>query len=531
MDILRPAVVCGKLWLDTSFMKGGIQRSLFIIFFSFPFVSSAAASVTEIMYDLSGTDSGREWVEIQNTGTEPVSFGAWKFFEGNTNHGLSFIRGEATTSPGGFAVIADDSAKFLLDWPGFAGTLFGSNFSLGNSGETIALKLDGVVVDQVSYNSTTGGAGDGNSLQKNGSSWQAAVPTPGAAPAGGGAASVPSTPESGAATSSPPTQGAVSSTESSSPSSPSPTKTSGPSGGGGSPAFEPQIVARATVPERGVAGADVVFRAEALGRKKETLQNARFVWSFGDGATAEGKQVLHAYHYPASYAVLVEVSSGEWSATDRTDIAVAAPALTIPRIKEGPDGFIEVRNGGADEVDLSRWFLRSGPQFFAFPKSTMLPAHATVPFAAVIMKLSANPDDTALLYPNGTIAVRYAKPEATPVADSSPALAPAPLSEAADVAKPAASLRPSSSEGGDEGGADSRTETSAAVSDEAPAAPPSDLLAAAGATQPSAVWWMLGVAALVAVSVGGYLTALRSKPEPSAAERLRKEAEQFDIVE
>lgn len=483
-------------------------------------VHAASAAITEIMYDLPGTDSGREWVEVQNTGGEAVSFAQWKFFEGNTNHGLSFFRGEATTSPGGFAVIADDPAKFLLDWPSFSGTLFSSSFSLGNSGEVVALKLDGAVVDEVSYTSATGASGDGASLQKTTSGWRALSPTPGADASPAGVSSL-----SGSVAGQ-----ASSSGESGSAGTPTPAA-SAPGGSGGAPSpIEQKIFVGISAPGKTVVGADVLFEAIAFGLKKEPLQNARYLWSFGDGGSAEGKRVLHAYHYPATYVVLVEASSGEWSATERRDIAAAAPAISIPRIKEGPDGFIEVSNSGADDVDLSRWFLRSGSAFFTFPKGTILPARKTTPFAAAITKLAAEQNDTAVLYPNGTLSVRYVPPPpATPVA--SPTIVTPGVSGAgaarrvADVAakQPGIAVVPQrEAEEGEEGvpvsGSTGEFSASVVVSGE-------------GSSSRAALW-ATAAAALVLVSLGGYVFANRTpRREPTDAEELSREAEEYDLIE
>ncbi len=179
------------------------------------------------------------------------------------------------------------------------------------------------------------------------------------------------------------------------------------SGGAAVLPLEQHIFVGMKMPSRAVAGADIAFEAAAVGLKKEPLPTARFIWSFGDGATAEGKKVLHAYHLPASYAVLVEASSGEWSATDRTDITIVTPQITLSRVAEGTNGFIEVKNNGNDDLDLSRWFLRSGSAFFSFPNGTILKKGNAVPFASVVTKLVVASDDAALLYPNGTEVVHY----------------------------------------------------------------------------------------------------------------------------
>ncbi|KKU94134.1 MAG: S-layer-like protein array protein [Candidatus Jorgensenbacteria bacterium GW2011_GWA1_48_13] len=136
--------------------------------------------INEIMYDLPGADTDREWIEIFNNGTTTVDLSSWKFFESNTNHSLALVRGSVNLPPGGYAVIAASTTKFLLeDNPTYSGTLLDSSFSLSNSGETIVIKNDTLLIDEVTYSSNTGANGDGDSLQLINGSWQAAEPTPG----------------------------------------------------------------------------------------------------------------------------------------------------------------------------------------------------------------------------------------------------------------------------------------------------------------------------------------------------------------
>src|SRR3990167_6884392 len=135
---------------------------IFISFFFFVFsYVYASVIVSEVMYDLEGADTGREWVEIQNDGVA-VDLTGWKFFEGGVNHGLTLIQGDISLLQNGFAVIADNAEKFLLDWPGFSGMLFDSVFSLSNTGETLVLRNSELAdVDSVTYSSEWGANGDG----------------------------------------------------------------------------------------------------------------------------------------------------------------------------------------------------------------------------------------------------------------------------------------------------------------------------------------------------------------------------------
>lgn len=133
------------------------------------------------MYDLkTGSDEGREWIEIYNDGTESIDISKLKFFESDTNHKLKLIEGSGEIEPFGYAVVVDDPVKFETDWPNFVGTTFDSSFSLSNDGEVLALKDGDVKLDEYFYKSTLGARGDGKSQQKIAGTWRAEVPTPGA---------------------------------------------------------------------------------------------------------------------------------------------------------------------------------------------------------------------------------------------------------------------------------------------------------------------------------------------------------------
>ncbi len=164
-------------------MQRRFSKTLKIIFIaailSVALQSQAQVVITEIMYDLSGADTGREWIEIKNSSTDAVDLSHWKLFEENVHHGLTITEGSGILSGGAFAIIADNTQKFLLDWPGFSGTLFDSTFSLSNTGETLVLKNEILnSVDSVAYDSSMGAAGTGESLQKISSGWIAQAPTP-----------------------------------------------------------------------------------------------------------------------------------------------------------------------------------------------------------------------------------------------------------------------------------------------------------------------------------------------------------------
>ena len=132
---------------------------------------SYALQISEIMYNPSGSDTGREWVEIYNDG-EALDLGNIKLRTDETDHSL----GAVLLAPGGYAVIAQDNATFLLDYE-FNGTCIDSSWTgLSNSvNKTIVLKNSTFVFDNITYEPL---AAEGMSLCRN-VSWYECSPTPG----------------------------------------------------------------------------------------------------------------------------------------------------------------------------------------------------------------------------------------------------------------------------------------------------------------------------------------------------------------
>ena len=344
-----------------------------------PATAHAQILFSEIMYDLEGSDTGREWVEIVNTGTNAVSLSGWRFFEADTNHKLSIVQGDETLASGAYAVIADDATTFLAEHPGYGGILFDSSFSLKNSGEYLAIR-DSELVDQdsLTYNPDWGAEGDGNSLSLTASnSWGATAPSPGS-----GAVLIETSKSQGGDTSE---TGVTTETESN-------INQTTP--------YRKQIIFADAGNDRIVSvGADVEYEGEGYGLEGNALENARFIWNFGNGKRVEGKSVLHHYEYPGMYAVVLNVISGEYSANDKI-VVEARDALVAVTIK---DGEIVLSNNDTRELDLSFWMVRVGGVTFQLPKNTYLLKGADLTLARSLTKLPLS-SSAFLLYPNGMLA-------------------------------------------------------------------------------------------------------------------------------
>ena len=155
------------------------MKKLIILLLLLP-TASAQIEITEIMYNVPGSDSGREWIEIHNLGNS-TDLTTWRFFEGGSNHKLKNYTNNLILEYNEYAVIVDDPEAFLND-TNFNGTIIDSSWqSLANSGETLVLKTskDGPVVVNITYLPADEADGNGASLQLINNSWQACYPTPG----------------------------------------------------------------------------------------------------------------------------------------------------------------------------------------------------------------------------------------------------------------------------------------------------------------------------------------------------------------
>ncbi|PIT90956.1 hypothetical protein COU17_03320 [Candidatus Kaiserbacteria bacterium CG10_big_fil_rev_8_21_14_0_10_49_17] len=452
---------------------------IFTLFF-LPITAHAQILFSEIMYDLEGSDAGREWVEIVNTGATSVSLSGWRFFEADTNHKLTIVQGDETLASGDYAVLADDATAFLAENAEYSGTLFDSSFSLKNTGEYLAIR-DSELVDQdsLTYNSDWGAGGDGNTLSRSASnSWEAGAPTPGS-----GVVSIdsgdPQSPSTSEETVTNDTRTNIHQT---------------------TPYRKQTIFADAGEDRVVSVGADVEYEGEAFGLTGEALEGARFLWNFGNGRIAEGKSILHHYEYPGEYVVVLSVSSGEYSASDRMLVHAREARIEIAVA----DGEIVLSNTDTRELDLSFWMVRAGGATFQLPKNTYLLKGAQLTLARSLTKLPLS-SAAFLLYPNGMLAA---------TTESSTAPEPVTGTTSAPIAVTEARTPVKALSGKSIVGATAPVGESAikrTLEPEAQATSAARIVAED--TGGEMYKWLLALAGIIGIAVAGMLFASRSKDE------------------
>jgi len=132
-------------------------------------------------------------------------------------------------------------------------------------------------------------------------------------------------------------------------------------------------------------GAPAYFAGEAAIPKGSEGQAVKFIWSFGDGSTGEGKKVSHAYGFAGDYIVVLNASLSDLSAVSRTNVKVANPSLVISNV--GGDS-VEIWNKGIFEINLGGWIISNSRGKFIFSSDTIIAPNNKIIFPDEHMKLN-----------------------------------------------------------------------------------------------------------------------------------------------
>lgn len=352
---------------------------LFFIAIFFPFFVNASVVINEVAWMGTTNSASDEWIELFSTTAE--SLDGWIV---STSDGGMNITLTGSISGGGYYLIERTDDTTVPNIPADFITPFGNGLS--NDGETLLLKNEnGTVVDTIDA-SAGWLAGDKNSketMQKSGSGWITAPGTPKAA----NAASIPES--SGG-----------NETEENAPAESNEEELPQDSKSG----FieKKQFRADAGGDTAAIVGVEKLFEGKGYDLDGKLLMSGDFLWNFGDGASARGRNVNHIFLYPGKYRVVFDVSSGAYNASDTLLVEAMQPPISLSEIKPGKDGFVELWNDSGYELGISYWAI--GNDFFAyyFPNGTrILPqARIAVPYAISGIEFSDG-GKAALYYPNG----------------------------------------------------------------------------------------------------------------------------------
>lgn len=128
-------------------------------------------------------------------------------------------------------------------------------------------------------------------------------------------------------------------------------------------------------------------------------QAVKYVWSFGDGGTGEGRKVSHTYKFPGDYIVVLNGSLSENPAVSRANIKVINPSVFISNTTGDS---VEIANQGAYEINLKGWLVSNSREKFVFSSDTIIAPNKKITVPDEYMKLNlAQGGKVSLLNPSG----------------------------------------------------------------------------------------------------------------------------------
>ncbi len=142
-----------------------MKKTILLSLSMFHLTASANVLISEVLYDSPNNDLTEEWVELYNSGCDTVDLSHYTLSDNGGNYALS---GEL--SPNEYLTIAKDASAFYnlysthADYSDF-------NLSLGNSGDYLYLKQNGVEIDMVAWENKISGwsiSATNTSLVRNG---------------------------------------------------------------------------------------------------------------------------------------------------------------------------------------------------------------------------------------------------------------------------------------------------------------------------------------------------------------------------
>lgn len=364
-----------------------------VIFLFFPTIVSAQIIISEVMYDVSGTDTGYEWIEVYNSYPESVDLATYKLFENNVNHKIS-SEVDSILPSNKYAIIADNTVKFLEQNPTYKGMLLDSAFSLNNTGETISIyDAEGQLEDTFTYISDLGANGTGNSLQRADGVIIVASSTIGLEnatvavsedEAEDGAGSTSGSGSSGSGS------GVSQSDSVSTHSSQIPlTKFELPPGLKIGAGRDREVTVHTPIKFN-------ILSDPSVGR----IKNVK--WSFGDGKSGTGANIKHTYKFPGQYIVIVNANKGDSSGVSRVRVDVISPQLSAI-FKDGVEQYLDIENLGDSEVNVGEYFLEFNSKGQVFAPDTIIAPKSKISIALEDMSFIDNLRQNGLYFPDGKI--------------------------------------------------------------------------------------------------------------------------------
>ena len=338
----------------------------------------ATVTISEIAW-MGTTESHLcNWLELHNSGDEPVDVADWTLYIDDTARPLAdgdLERGSGTViEPGAYWLIerytdtCPDPVPGISDWYLAFGNLL-------NTGVTLRLERgDGSEVDSVVGGDDWENVGGDNTTKATAqwteAGWITAPPTPGAPPPEPSDDSATGT-VAGASTTAEPTTSRGSQTilfGSDEPSQPL--------------AIADMALALSIEAHTyAYAGQPLTLQAEATGLLEVLLDSLQYQWNLGDLQTAVGPEVTHTYVHPGTYVVTVWAGYQDYEQIARHEVTVLPVNLALSRTTNGD---VQLYNTTPYEIDISGYRIQGARAITVPDRTRLLPQSIiTIPASEV----------------------------------------------------------------------------------------------------------------------------------------------------
>lgn len=317
-----------------------ILTASFLLWACIGSIAAASVRINEVAWMGTPASNTNEWIELYNDSPQAVYLSGWHV---DAEDGTPSIALTGSIAANGYYLIERTDDKTLPRITADLVTSFGAG--LANTGETLYLKdASGVNLDTVASGKDWSNVGGNNqskeTAQRTANSWITGTPTPRAANISDGEIL-------GAMTTS-------------------------------SRVEVSTIVVNTEKSVNAFVEMPYVFTASVIDKNGTVLRDVSYRYNFGDGAIGDGVSATHTYHFAGEYAASLDVFWNGTSKNVRITVSVTDPNVVIDKIATGTAGYIELKNRGAHELDMSGWHLRdqyeAGTNDFVFPlHSSILP--------------------------------------------------------------------------------------------------------------------------------------------------------------
>jgi len=325
-----------------------------VFFFGFKF-ASAEVIFNEIAWMGTSESSANEWIELYSDNN--VDLSGWTIVTDDDDISI-----ELSGSIDGFYLVerTDDTTV-----PNVVANLISTfGHGLSNNGEILILKnSSGNEVGRIDASAgwSAGNSSTKETMQWDGSSWITASPTPKA-----------QNPESGNDTNNNNEEDENSDEDEDSSSDESITETKSTT--------TPTIKAKILTKTIAFVGLPLEIDNSILRYSNEIIRCGRYFWNFGDGdsiETTNPEKFFHTYFYPGEYVLSLDYYLSTSfpqipDAKNKIIIKVMPLTVSISKVGDVKDFFIELTNNSNYEIDISKWTLNANGKTFVFPKNSVI---------------------------------------------------------------------------------------------------------------------------------------------------------------